>query len=224
MLNPTSLSVVALYAVGSPLVVDFEETLARAGVRVGAAVRNMEGEIYLLDRAPLVGVNELTGETKALPFLVPLFTPAHRQKAALEACGNGFETPFSIIDPTVASPRAITLGRGVYVNAGCSLGAGSEFSDFVLVNRGASIGHHARLGRFVSIGPGAVLAGGITVGHGTMIGSGAVVLPKVTIGANAVIGAGAVVTKDVPEHCAVVGNPARVVKTGIPGYANQTVT
>ena len=44
-----------------------------------------------------------------------------------------------------------------------------------------------------------------------VIGSNATLLP-VTIGKNAEVGAGAVVTKDVPDHCIVAGNPARIIK------------
>jgi galactoside O-acetyltransferase len=45
------------------------------------------------------------------------------------------------------------------------------------------------------------------------IGFGATILKGVTVGEGAVVGAGAIVTKDVPPYTAVVGNPARVVKS-----------
>jgi acetyltransferase-like isoleucine patch superfamily enzyme len=50
------------------------------------------------------------------------------------------------------------------------------------------------------------------VKNGASIGSGATILSNLVIGEGALIGAGSVVTKDVPPHCVVVGNPARVVK------------
>ncbi len=40
-------------------------------------------------------------------------------------------------------------------------------------------------------------------------------MPGVTIGDEVIVGAGAVVTKDVPSHCIVAGNPAKIIKTGI---------
>lgn len=47
------------------------------------------------------------------------------------------------------------------------------------------------------------------------IGTRVTVLSGVTIGEGAVIAAGAVVTKDVPPHCVVGGNPARVIKENV---------
>jgi len=47
------MSGIVIYAVGSPLVVDVEASLARSGIEVAAAVRNVEGESFLLDRTNL---------------------------------------------------------------------------------------------------------------------------------------------------------------------------
>lgn len=52
----------------------------------------------------------------------------------------------------------------------------------------------------------------LEVGDGAWIGVGAVVVGGVRIGRGAVVGAGAVVRDDVPDHCVVVGNPARIVR------------
>jgi acetyltransferase-like isoleucine patch superfamily enzyme len=154
---------------------------------------------------------------------VPFFTPGNRQAAAREAQRSGFTRPLSLIDPAVAAPRILHAEPGLYVNVGCSLGAGSEFGEFVLINRGAGIGHHARFGRFVSIGPGAVIGGQVTIGKGTVVGAGAVVLPTISIGENSVVGAGAVVTREVPDRAVVVGNPAQVIKSDVAGYNGKSV-
>ena len=47
------------------------------------------------------------------------------------------------------------------------------------------------------------------VAYGASIGARAVIAPGSTIGRYAMVGAGAVVTHDVPDHCLVVGTPAR---------------
>ncbi len=53
------------------------------------------------------------------------------------------------------------------------------------------------------------------IGHHSVIGGCAIVNPGVKIGNHCFIGAGSVVTKDVPDHCLVAGNPARIIKEGI---------
>jgi sugar O-acyltransferase (sialic acid O-acetyltransferase NeuD family) len=214
---------IVIFGAGSPVVADIEESIARASLTVVAAVQNMPGDVYVLDRSRLIALGDVTPEMVVSPFVVPLFGPGNRQSAAADALDHGFREPYSLIDPTAICPRSLEYGPGLYVNAGCAIGAGSRFDRFVFVNRAASIGHHAEFGAFVSIGPGAVLAGQVRVGAGSVIAVGAVVLPKVSIGANAVVGAGAVVTKDVPDHCLVVGNPARIVKDDIAGYGDRSV-
>ncbi|KQO66819.1 acetyltransferase [Methylobacterium sp. Leaf89] len=215
---------VVLYGVGSPVVADVEESLHRAGFALAAGIRNRPVVSHLSEDAHEVALQEAGDDLRALPYLVPLFTPAHRQQAACEALQAGFEQPFILVDPSVTAPRRIDLGPGCYVNGGCSLGAASRFGAFVFVNRGASIGHHADLAEFVSIGPGVVLAGHVTMGRGSVVGAGATILPERTIGANAVVGGGAVVTRDVPERCLVLGNPARIVRRDIGGYQGLAVT
>jgi acetyltransferase-like isoleucine patch superfamily enzyme len=53
------------------------------------------------------------------------------------------------------------------------------------------------------------------IGKMCFIGSNAIIMPGVRIGDHVVIGAGAVVTRDIPSNTIAVGNPARVIKTGI---------
>ena len=118
---------VVIYGVGSPIVADVQESLSRAGVALAAAVRNMDCEVRLLEGVTPVAPAELTAEMLALPFLAPFFTPANRQKAVREAFGAGFRSDFSLIDPTVPRSRSLAHGPGLYVNAGCTLGAASEF-------------------------------------------------------------------------------------------------
>jgi UDP-3-O-[3-hydroxymyristoyl] glucosamine N-acyltransferase len=209
---------VVLFGVGSSLATDFDESIRRSGLVLRAGIKNREGPVYLLEGSPLVDVSEMPKELCALPFLLPMFTPGYRQIAMREAQSMGFTEPFTLIDVSVVRPLSLAAGAGVFVNAGAVLGAGSTFGDFVHINRGACIGHHVRVSAFASVGPGAVLAGRVTIGTGAVVAAGAVVLPKVAIGTNSVVAAGAVVTRDVPPHSVVAGNPARIIKSNVPGY------
>ncbi|WP_246686627.1 MULTISPECIES: DapH/DapD/GlmU-related protein [unclassified Methylobacterium] len=212
-----------LYGIGSPIVVDVEESLYRANLSLVAGIANHPGPAHLPEGARILVPSDLSVEERDLPFLVPLFTPGHRQAAAREAARHGLSRPLTLIDPSVAAPRHLEMGPGSYVNAGCSLGSGSVFGAFVFINRGASLGHHVRSGEYVSVGPGAVLAGHVSLGTGAFVGAGATILPEVAIGANAVVGAGSVVTKDVPDGCLALGNPARIVRQNIGGYRGLAI-
>ena len=53
------------------------------------------------------------------------------------------------------------------------------------------------------------------IGNNCFIGIRAFVMPGVKIGNEVIVGSMSVVTKDVPSNCIVVGNPARIIKTGI---------
>lgn len=214
---------IVLYGIGSPLVVDVEESCARADIPIVAGIRNVTGPDYVSPAVRVVAAEALEPVLRAYAFLVALFTPGYRHAAVRQALAAGFARGATIVDPTATVARSAAIGIGAYVNAGVVVGGACGFGDWVLVNRSASIGHHAAIADYVSIGPGAVLAGNVTVGRGAMIGAGAIVLPEVEIGANAVIAAGSVVREPVPAHCLAAGNPCRVVKTGIAGYKDLTV-
>lgn len=53
------------------------------------------------------------------------------------------------------------------------------------------------------------------IGKRCFIGANAIVMCGINIGDEVIVGAGAIVTKDVPSHCIVAGNPAKIIKTGI---------
>lgn len=53
------------------------------------------------------------------------------------------------------------------------------------------------------------------IGSNVFVGGGSIIMPGVRIGNHVVVGAGSVVTKDVPDHSVVVGNPAKVIRTGV---------
>lgn len=53
------------------------------------------------------------------------------------------------------------------------------------------------------------------IGNRCFIGSNAIIMCGVHLGEEVVVGSGAIVTKDIPSHCMVVGNPARIIREGI---------
>jgi sugar O-acyltransferase (sialic acid O-acetyltransferase NeuD family) len=195
-----------LFGVRSPLVIEYEETLARLGIPLAAAV-SVSGAPRLLDRRMLVDLADFAAPPGAT-FLAPAFAPLRRRALWDQALALGLVPASALVDPTAVIPRSLRLGAGTFINAGAVIGGLTLLGDGVLVNRSASLGHHCVLADFVSVGPGAVLAGNIHVGAGSVIGAGAIVLPNVRIGAGAIVSAGAVVRKHVADGTLVIGNPA----------------
>ena len=214
---------IVLFGSTASMIVDVEETCVRLGVAIRAIVRNVEGEDYALARELVIAASDVTPEIASSPYLIPIFTPGHRQAAFRDASARGFHNATTIVDPTATVARSTRLGEGTYINAGVVIGGATAIGAFAFLNRSASIGHHVEIADFVSIGPGSTVAGSVCIGRGAVIGAGAVVLPAVEIGRNAVISAGSVVREAVADHCLVAGNPAQVVKTNYAGYRNLSV-
>lgn len=214
---------IVLFAVGSPLAIDLEESCLRRGLDIVAAVRNVEGPVYVSRELRIIAADDLAPADLEHSFALALATPAARKKALEAAFELGFSRAAAVVDPTSPVARSTRLGAGIFINAGCVVGGGGTIGDFALVNRGASVGHHVVIEAFGTIGPGVVIAGAARIGRGAFVGAGAVVLPQVEIGSNAVVGAGAVVTRSVPDNVVVAGNPATVIKPSVPGYGGAGV-
>ena len=203
---------ILIFGAGGPLTTDLEESCARLGRHVAAAVLNRPGPGFSVEPARLLPVADLGPELRRLPFLCPLFTPANRKVAVAEALKLGLQPATALIDPTAILAASATVAVGSFVNAGCVIGALARLGRHVLVNRAASLGHHAEIGDFASIGPGAVLTGQVRIGAGVLVGAGAIVEPGLTLGDGSVLAAGAVLRRDLPAGALAAGNPARILR------------
>lgn len=107
--------------------------------------------------------------------------------------------------------RGVHIGKGCFINRKAKIDGinpkGIFIGDCVRISQNALVlSHdHYRNGQYVDT----------HIGHHVNIGWGAVINPGLHIGNHVIVGANAVVTKDVPDHCIVAGNPAKIIKVGI---------
>lgn len=196
-----------IFGIRSPLVVEYEETLARLGISLVAAV-SVSGVPRLMSRRMIVELADFRPAAGAL-FISSAFTPKRRAELVADGRALGMTLAPALIDPHAVVARSARIGDGSYINAGAVIGGVTMIGENVLVNRATSIGHHCLIEDHVSFGPGATLAGNIRVGAGAMIGAGSVILPDIRIGTGAIVAAGSLVRQNVPDGVFVAGNPAK---------------
>jgi sugar O-acyltransferase (sialic acid O-acetyltransferase NeuD family) len=134
-----------------------------------------------------------------------------RRPEILVATGLASDRFAPLIHPAASvSPRA-SLGHGVCVHFGISVGGGAKIGNHVSLYPACIIGHDAVVEDYTIIAPGAVISGFVHLSAGCYIGAGAVIRQQLEVGEKALVCMGAVVVKDVDPSQTVVGNPARVL-------------
>lgn len=196
-----------IFGIRSPLVVEYEETLAKLGISIVAAV-SVSGTPRLMARRLIVDLKDFRAVNGA-KFISSAFTPKRRAELVAEARALKLHLADALVDPHAVVARSARIGHGCFINAGAIIGAVTMIGENVLVNRATSIGHHCLIEDNVSFGPGVTLAGNIRIGDGAMIGAGAVILPDIRIGARAIVAAGSLVRQNVADDTFVAGNPAK---------------
>lgn len=129
-------------------------------------------------------------------FPAQVTTMIHRMRGV--HVGKGSKITRTVIVEE-SRPELITIGKNVWVTAGCQL-----------------LCHQRDLSQYKVGTPVMELPlkyAPIVIKDGAHIGIGSIIMPGVTIGEGAVIGAGSVVTRDIPPYCVAVGAPAKVIKS-----------
>lgn len=115
--------------------------------------------------------------------------PSHRQRLASELERFAFSLP-AVISGRAHVSRHVQLGSGTSVGHGVIVNAGASVGDYCILNSNALIEHDAVIGDYCHISTGALVNGGAMIGEGSFIGSGAVLREGLNLPPQTVISAG----------------------------------
>ena len=128
-------------------------------------------------------------------FPAQVTTAIHRLRGVHVGKGSKISRTVIIDD---SRPDLITIGRNVWVTAGCQLLCHQRDLSFYEKEKPV-------MDCPLKYAP-------IHIKDGAHIGIGSIIMPGVTIGKGTVIGAGSVVTRDIPDYSIAAGVPAKVIK------------
>jgi len=122
------------------------------------------------------------------------------------------ESLSTLIHPTSYIASSVKISNGCILEPLANVSSQTTLGFGVTLKRGVSIGHHNLIDDYCEINPGVVTSGYVTIGKETTIGSGVVISNNIKIGSKVLIGAGSVVISDIPDNVIAYGNPCRVLK------------
>lgn len=114
--------------------------------------------------------------------------------------------PTAVISPLSRIAQGCTIHPAAVINAYASIGTGC------IINTQADIEHDCVVEDYVNVCPKVSMAGHTVVGRKTFLGIGCTIIDGIRIGREVTVGAGAVVIRDVPDHGAVAGVPAKEIR------------
>lgn len=124
-------------------------------------------------------------------------------------CLERFET---IIHPTAAVSRMVTLGYGTVVFQNVTITSNVKIGHHVIVLPNTVISHNDVIGDYTCIAGGVCISGGVEIGQSCYLGSNSSIMSNIQIGDYCLIGMGSVVLTDVPDNTVLVGNPATFLR------------
>ena len=142
----------------------------------------------------------------AVPGSPDTFKDRERVIKGLHLDGNRF---ISIIHPSSSISKNASIGKNVFIQAGCTVTSDAKISDHVVILPGCIVHHGCIVGEYAMLGAQTVLSGSVNIKKNCYLGAGARVKNGVTIEKNTLVGMGSVVIKNLKSDITVAGVPAQ---------------
>lgn len=133
-----------------------------------------------------------------------------RQKVTVHLKTIGFQM-INVVSRHAVVSRYAEIGEGIVIMPGAIVNAEARIGNGCILNTNCSVDHDCKIGDFCHVAPGCAISGSTTIGNNTFLGTRAAVIDRLCIGEDVMVAAGAVVVKNVPNHCVVMGVPAKIV-------------
>lgn len=166
----------------------------------------------MISGLPVLGtLHYLTPQSDLAAVVLAISDPKAKRRGYdyLSSLGNiSFPT---LVDPLAYIEESVILGEGCILMQMSSVSVDSRLGIGCFVNYGTQIAHDCTIGDFVSIMPSVNISGNVTVADEAFIGVQASIRYGLSIGKSSIVGMCSMVLCDVPDHTAVIGQPAVII-------------
>ena len=166
----------------------------------------------MISGLPVLGtLHYLTPQSDLAAVVLAISDPKAKRRGYdyLSSLGNiSFPT---LVDPLAYIEESVILGEGCILMQMSSVSVDSRLGAGCFVNYGTQIAHDCTIGNFVSIMPSVNISGNVTVADEAFIGVQASIRYGLSIGKSSIVGMCSMVLCDVPDHTAVIGQPAVII-------------
>ena len=161
---------------------------------------------------PILGDTSLIGKLeheKKYNYIIGIGNNKIREKISNKFPNLNY---YTAIHPKSVIGTEVAIAEGTIVMANTIVNSGTKIGKHCILNTGSIIEHDNKIEDYCHISPNSTLCGTVKVGKNSWIGAGSTIIQNRNIGENSMIGAGSVIIRDIPNNCAVVGNPGKIIK------------
>lgn len=163
----------------------------------------------ILGKPVLGNFNDLLNSSSETNVLIGIGNSQIKKKLILQLIENKNISYPNLIHPSVEIDNdCVKLGKGVYLQKGCTLTDNIQIHDFNYFAFNCTIGHDCTIEKYGSFMPGVHISGTCSIGEAAYFGVNSSIINNLKLTNDVIIGASACVTKDITSSGTYKGVPA----------------